>query len=97
MQKSKKNFRKTIGDNGCECCGYDDYKQILTLHHMYPKRNGNQSCQAEGKSRRERYLCVCPNCHVLIELGIINAKKVHKKIIISHNIKDASCGGEDGQ
>ena len=47
MDKLKKNFKKRISNDGCECCGYDKYKQILTLHHMYPKRNGYQKIQAE--------------------------------------------------
>lgn len=93
MQKSKKNFKKRVGNDGCEACGYNKHKEILTLHHIYPKRNGHQSSQAQEKSRRERYLCVCPNCHVLIERGIIKGKKLLKEIL-SSQIHSKSSGSE---
>lgn len=84
MQTSKKNFRRLSGINGCEACGYNVYPQILTLHHIYAQRNGHQAKQAPGKTRRERYLCVCPNCHVLIECGIIDDRKLLDKILETH-------------
>lgn len=79
MQQSKKNFRSNIGK--CESCGYNKHLQALSLHHLYPKRKGHQDKQAHGLSRRERYLCVCLNCHHLIEIGIIDDWKLLKKIL----------------
>jgi len=81
MHNSKKNFKKRIAENGCESCGYKDYFEVLTLHHMYPKRKGHQIIQVQGKSRRERYLLVCLNCHELIERGLIDGKKLLKEIL----------------
>ncbi len=75
MDQGKKNIKKYIGK--CECCGYKRFPQILTFHHMYPKRNGPQPTHL---TRLERYLLLCPNCHILVELGIVDDKKLHKRV-----------------
>ena len=78
MGKSRINFKNRV--NECECCRCN-LSEILTLHHLYPKRNGHQSKQT-NKPRRERFLILCPNCHALAELGKINCKKILKRLLI---------------
>lgn len=65
-QLQKKALRKKLG-NICNICGYGDCSEILTLHHIYPKRNGKQP----PLPRHKRYILVCPNCHMKIEKNIL--------------------------
>jgi len=67
----KRNLKKRLSDC-CEACGYKEHTIILTLHHIYPKREGLQP----KIPRPLRYLVLCPNCHDLVELGIIDDKKL---------------------
>lgn len=75
----KKNLKRRLANNKCESCGYKKYPQILTLHHIYPKRNGSQPLLP----RPDRYLVLCPNCHALVERGLIDDIKLHEKCRIS--------------
>ncbi len=85
---------KKQGINYCEICGYKDFPIILQRHHVFPKSENKEIIKmySNGEvrkqpllSRLKRSLIVCPNCHELINKGIITKKKVFK--IMSERFK----------
>ena len=68
-----KDKKKIIGKHNGECqgCDYSEHPEILTIHHIFKK--GNYKYQPSFK-RNFRCVVLCPNCHKLAELGIMNKK-----------------------
>lgn len=52
--------------NECMVCGYKKFKSILEVHHRDGDRSHNEP---------DNLMILCPNCHKLIHLDIINADK----------------------
>jgi len=78
--RDKKMIIKKMGS--CQSCGFSEYPEILTIHHIFKKEN------YERQPPFKRYLrCVvlCPNCHFLIERGIMND---HIKNIVTDKLKE---------
>jgi hypothetical protein len=64
-------------ENKCVFCGYKEYILCLTAHHVFPKGYFRPQPQFD---RKDRYLVLCPTCHVLLHIGIF--VKDGKQIII---------------
>jgi hypothetical protein len=61
----------------CEFCGYKEYPICLTAHHLFPKDFFKPQPDFD---REDRYIVLCPNCHVLLHKGILVNKG--KQIIL---------------
>jgi hypothetical protein len=69
---------RSIKINYCENCGRNDYNFLLTVHHIFKKRDFIKQPQFD---RKYRYAILCYNCHVLVENNIMNDK--FKEILIN--------------
>jgi len=49
----------------CARCGYDDFPQILQIHHVVPVSIG-------GNNAISNLIILCPNCHRLYHSGILD-------------------------
>ena len=58
-------------EHKCECCNFDQYKEILQVHHIDCNRENNIV---------ENLIILCPNCHSLLTFGF--AKLMDRKLIL---------------
>lgn len=68
MNNKKKQAKlRSIGFNGKCKCGSN---KIITLHHKFPKRKGNQRLQTT-LPRSLRYEALCQRCHRKLEKALL--------------------------
>ncbi|MDB5141162.1 MAG: hypothetical protein JWR12_3078 [Mucilaginibacter sp.] len=74
---------KNLYSNRCQICGLQlkikKTQYYSEVHHIVPLGNPHN-----GLDNMKNMLCVCPNCHVLLDLGAI--KIVITEIKINHQI-----------
>ena len=81
---NQKNYRfialNNIQNPQCKNCKYDEYPQILVVHHIDGNRENNL---------KENLCVLCPNCHALAHLTEkgVNYRKLNEKFILH----DVSC------
>jgi len=56
----------------CACCGYDEDKRILEVHHIDSNRDNNNI---------DNLIILCPNCHRKITLGYYKLDIKNQKLI----------------
>ncbi len=51
----------------CSFCGYEEHPICLTAHHVFPRNHFNPQPNFD---REDRYIILCPTCHILLHRGI---------------------------
>lgn len=54
-------FKREFGIEKCSRCGYDEYPEILEIHHIDQDRSNNNL---------DNLKVLCPNCHKLVHRGL---------------------------
>lgn len=77
---------KDIYKNTCQICNtslqISENKYYSEVHHLKPLGSPNN-----GPDRLDNMICVCPNCHVLLDFGVIQLNQSLFKIL-KHKIED---------
>ncbi|MCW3096758.1 MAG: endonuclease [Chthonomonadaceae bacterium] len=76
---------KTAHNHVCQVCGNTlrlfNTQPYAEAHHIRPLGSPH-----DGPDHSENVLCVCPNCHVLLDYGAIKLEAEHLAIVEGHRI-----------
>jgi len=76
MKPSSGSIKSRIPNKSCQFCGWD--KAFCDRHRIVEGKNG-------GVYSKENVVSLCPNCHRLIHLGLLDKNSILSQLPIQAN------------